>query len=55
MYKTDVSWDSGVKRMDHILYNKSEHKKKLDKDLNFGHNVDSTTRDTVTDIIETCN
>ena len=52
MYKSDVSWDSGVKQMDHILYNESERKKKLDKDLKFGSNVDSATRDAVTDIIK---
>ena len=41
MYKSDVSWDSGVKRMDRILYNESEHKTELDKYPKFGTNVDS--------------
>ena len=34
MYKTKVTWDSGVERMDRILFDESEHQKELGRVLN---------------------
>ena len=52
IYKSNMKWDSSVKRMDRILYNESEHRMELDKDLRFGSAVDSATRAAVTNIIK---
>ena len=52
MYKAKVTWDSGVERMDLILYKESEHQKDLDKDIKFGSDVDSATKLAVTGIVK---
>ena len=35
IYRSNVKWDSGVKRMDIILFEESKHCSELDNDLNF--------------------
>ena len=52
MYKSDVTWDSGSERVDHIHFNESEHQQELHKDLKFGSSVDSATQLAVTGIIK---
>ena len=52
VYRSDIKWDSGVRRMDRILFDEKEHAKELDKDLKLGPSICDQSKQDVVAVIK---
>ena len=51
VYRANTKWDSGVKRIDTILFEESKHSAELNEDLNFSSTIDSHSQQAIKDLI----